>query len=135
MKISSSSEASRAERRQVERRTAAPGFAALFGKATSPGATGPSAPLASPGSILTVQEIGAREPEGRQGAVARGHDLLDELKELHLGLIDGWLPEAELHRLAEMVERTRPASGDPRLDRVLDDIETRAAVELAKLRR
>lgn len=135
MKIPSTSGPSRAERRTVERRSSDGGFASLFEAAPPPNAVGPGTPLMSTGAILTVQEIAPREPEGRRDAVARGHELLDELKELHLGLINGWISEGELHRLAHMVDEARPATDDPRLASVLDDIETRAAVEIAKLRR
>jgi hypothetical protein len=49
-------------------------------------------------------------------------------------MVDGWVSEGTLRRMAGLLER-RPALTDPDLDAVLDEIELRAAVELAKLTR
>jgi CHASE3 domain sensor protein len=43
--------------------------------------------------------------------------------------------EGALRRLAGLLERLRPATADPELSAVLDEIELRAAVELAKVAR
>jgi hypothetical protein len=43
--------------------------------------------------------------------------------------------EGTLHRLAGLLDGLRPPVEDPQLDALLDDLELRAAVELAKLRR
>jgi hypothetical protein len=64
-----------------------------------------------------------------------GHGLLDELRALQLAMVDGQVPEGILRRLAGLVDGLRPSAADARLDAVLDAIELRAAVELAKLRR
>lgn len=102
-------------------------------KSDAPGLS-PAAPVATLGSLLAVQEVEAGEGERRQ-AIDRGHRLLDELHELHLALVDGWLDEENLHRLAGLVEQTRPEVDDRDLASALEDIELRAAVELAKLER
>lgn len=91
-------------------------------------------PLAALGSLLAIQE--APDPtSGRKRAVLHGDTLLDELKELQIGLVQGWVSEDKLRGLAHMLDRPRPAIDDPELSQVLDDIELRAAVELAKLER
>ncbi len=96
-------------------------------------ATG-AAPLASLSSLLAVQETpDSTDPKKR--ALRHGDSLLDELKELQVGLMEGWVAEDTLRGLAHMLEQPRPAVDDPELNRVLDDIELRAAVELAKLER
>lgn len=90
-------------------------------------------PLNALGGVLAVQEVAASGGGGR--AVSYGHRLLDELHELRLAMIDGWLPERSLRRLAGLVGQARGEVDDPRLAGVLDEIEVRAAVEAAKLER
>ncbi|NBR29945.1 MAG: hypothetical protein EBT83_16285 [Betaproteobacteria bacterium] len=58
---------------------------------------------------------------------------LDALEQLRDGLLSGSLPVATLRNLERMVAQERALVSDPKLNAVLDDIELRAAVELAKL--
>ena len=67
--------------------------------------------------------------------MAQGEDLLDELDQIRIGLLTGSLPRATLERLAARVEAKRHRVDDPSLIQILDEIELRAAVELAKLGR
>ncbi|MEZ5931387.1 MAG: flagellar assembly protein FliX [Alphaproteobacteria bacterium] len=100
----------------------------------APAATAGTVPLAALSSLLAVQE--ATDPTvGRRKAVLHGDSLLDELKELQIGLVQGWVSENQLRNLARMLDQPRPAIDDPELNSVLDDIELRAAVELAKFER
>lgn len=104
------------------------------GGAAAPSAPLGAAPLAALGSLLAIQE--APDPTlGKRRAVLHGDTLLDELKQLQIGLIEGFVSEDTLRSLSHMLEGPRPAIDDPDLDKVLDDIELRAAVELAKLDR
>jgi hypothetical protein len=85
-------------------------------------------------ALLALQEV-SEDPGDRGQGRRRGEALLDHLDELHLGLLTGSLPRATVERLAAMVEAKRAQVDDPRLTQVLDEIEVRAAVELAKLGR
>lgn len=91
-----------------------------------------SAPLGVLGAVLALQEVPDPTAARRQ-ALARGHGLLDELDQLQLGLVEGHLSEATLRRLTHLLESRPAATSDRRLDAVLEAIELRAAVELAKL--
>jgi hypothetical protein len=91
-------------------------------------------PLAGLDGVLAMQEV-PDATVSRRRAVRRGHALLEELQELQLGLIDGRLAEATLRGLATRLEEVRPAVDDPKLAAVLDQIEIRAAIEMAKLGR
>ena len=105
--------------------------------ARAPAATtgiAPTTPLAALGGVLAVQEVEDPTAERRR-ATRHGHSLLDELRELQLGMVDGRVSEGTLRRLAGLVDGLRPSAADARLAAVLDAIELRAAVELAKLRR
>jgi Class II flagellar assembly regulator len=89
------------------------------------------APAASLSTILGAQEVEADE---RRGAAARyGADLLDRLAELRLNLLNGSVPAARLHALAHALRANRQPSGDPQIEVILEEIELRVEVEIAKL--
>lgn len=97
---------------------------------SSAGVSGPR-PLGGVDSILALQEVddaGTRRSRGRQ----RADDLLDRLDEIRHGLLIGGVPRAALHNLSALIQARRQEVGDPQLQAVLDEIELRAAVELAK---
>jgi len=52
---------------------------------------------------------------------------------VRLGLLAGTIPTDRLGTLLSAVKAQRDQTDDPRLEQILDEIELRAAVELAKL--
>jgi hypothetical protein len=62
----------------------------------------------------------------------RAGDMLDLLDDIRVGLLEGRVPRGKLEGLLRMVQSRRDEVVDPRLSAVLDEIELRAAVELAK---
>lgn len=56
--------------------------------------------------------------------------MLDQVRD---GLLAGGIPRVTLNRLANAVTKRRENFTDPKLQTVLDEIELRAHVELAKL--
>ena len=106
---------------------------ALEGEPAAP----PPAPATAVGlvsGLLTVQEV-PDQLARRRRAVQRGDAMLDRLDELRLGLLAGGLPRRRLDELAELARTARDTVDDPRLVVVLDEIDLRVAVELAKLDR
>jgi hypothetical protein len=85
-------------------------------------------------ALLALQDVGG-PLERRRRAVYRAGRLLDLLDGVKLSLLDGELPRGALQDLVQTVAEARHGSDDPGLEGVLDEIETRAAVELAKLQR
>jgi hypothetical protein len=82
-------------------------------------------------ALLALQ--GVEDPvERRRRAIKRGRTALDALDELKLGLLEGTLDRATLHRLRAAAAGLKDASGDPGLDALLAEIELRVEVELAK---
>lgn len=71
----------------------------------------------------------------RQRRAQRGAELLDKLEEVRRGLLVGSIPKDRLAALAQMVREKRERGADPVISRLLDEIELRAEVELAKLSR
>ena len=104
--------------------------AAASGKSAVGGTVG----LAGVSTVLALQGApDSTERRARQRAVQRGDAMLDELEEIRLGLLLGAIPRARLEQLAQLVRTRREQVDDPRLMAILDEIELRAAVELAKL--
>ncbi len=98
----------------------------------APSAVGGASPLAAVDSLLALQEV-PDATTGRSRAVLRAEDMLDHLDEIRLGLLMGAIPESKLSALMRTVRENRDQIDDPRMAAVLDEIELRAAVELAKL--
>lgn len=97
---------------------------------TSAPVTGPSS-VGAVDSLLALQEVGDAAT-GRSKGLKRASDLLDHLDEIRYGLLMGGLSKDSLQDLARSVRQQRATVDDPRLAEVLDEIELRAAVELAK---
>jgi hypothetical protein len=115
---------------------AAGGFAPIMTPAAS-GAAGVSGAVgvsvvSSLDALIALQEVGG-PLERRRRATRRASYILDALDELKLELLGGGLTATNIEALARAVRDQRALTDDPRLEGVLDEIETRAAVELAKL--
>ncbi|RVU15501.1 flagellar assembly protein FliX [Methylobacterium oryzihabitans] len=111
-----------------------PRFAPAPATAAAPGraGAGSAAPLAGLDAILTLQA--QDDPaERRRRAARRGHDLLDALDRLKAALLGGRVNAADLTAIAARLAERAGATGDPRLDGLIGEIELRAQVELAKL--
>jgi len=82
-------------------------------------------------AILSIQGVDDAVT-GRRSALRHGHKMLDVLDDLRIGLLSGKVPPGKLKSLVTLVDARAP-SGDEELEDVLDAIELRARVELAKL--
>ncbi len=89
-------------------------------------------PIAALDSILMLQGLDDTT-QGKRKGVAHAEQLLDLLDSVRDGLLAGEIPRATLNKLAAAVTRRHEAFADPALQDVLDQIELRAHVELAKL--
>lgn len=94
--------------------------------------TGGVSGVASLDALLALQEMGG-PLERRRKAVNRAGRILDVLDEVKIALIDGGVSPMAMDRLMRAVRAEREATDDPGLEGILNEIETRAAVELAKL--
>ena len=71
--------------------------------------------------------------ERKRRSVRRGQGMLDVLDELKLALLSGHLPPDMQNRLSATLHERMP-SGDAQLDGLVDAIDLRAEVEIAKLK-
>jgi class II flagellar assembly regulator FliX len=121
-------------RRSDRASSAQPGeFSRLIDQPETASAVSASNAIGSVDALLAAQSVeGAGEEERRQ-ARARGTDILDRLDELRHGLLGGTLSRGQIVALANLVRSRRSSIVDPKLRALLDEIELRAEVEIAKL--
>lgn len=96
-----------------------------------------AAPTASTSSVSDVSALMALQgvesaTERRRRAVRRGGSLLDRLDELKIAMLSGEAGEGALERLGRTLREERPQDDDAALTGLLEQIDLRAAVELAK---
>ena len=83
-------------------------------------------------ALLALQDVGG-PLERRKRQLRRASKLLDRLDEIKLSLLEGRTTRASVLALKQALGEQREAMNEAPLQSLLDDIETRAAVELAKL--
>jgi hypothetical protein len=133
MKIESGRPVGSASSAKSAGKAAAPGFAVATEGPAKTAATPPSSAVTALDAILALQ---TDEPPAQRRArqAKRGRQALDALEKLERGLVMGHAPGALKHEL-ESLQHGRESTGEPGLDAVLDEIDIRLAVELAKLER
>lgn len=104
----------------------------------APAAAGQTASVSASRSVMGVEALVALQDVGgplerKRRAVGRASRILDALDDIKTGLLGGELSLSDLDRLRRSVRDERAATEDPQLEAVLDEIELRAAVEMAKL--
>lgn len=82
--------------------------------------------------MLGLQEVSDEEIR-RKKLIKQGGEMLDSLEQLRRRLLLGTLPMQTLRDLNQQLSLQRQEVTDPRLIAIMDEIELRAAVELAKL--
>ncbi len=134
MRIKNSSQTSRANlKANVARSSAnAPIFKPNMGQETMRVApSGTSNPVAPVNSLLALQ--GIEDPLfAKKKNAKRGQSILDILEEMKIDILSGKISEGKLNRLLALIGQAKIKS-EPALDSLIEDIELRARVELAKL--
>ncbi len=88
--------------------------------------------VSSTSQLLFMQEVDDEEFQKKQ-AVTQGFDALKYLDNIRMGLLCGTLSKDALIGLESVIEKFRKNFSDPQLSNILDEIELRAKVEIAKL--
>ena len=90
--------------------------------------------VSSSDALLAIQMAGDdEEQEIRKKLLKRGKNLIEKLEEIRDGLLLGSISRESLINISRMVKERRYESADPRLKEIMDEIELRVEVELAKL--
>jgi hypothetical protein len=89
--------------------------------------------VATVDNLFILQEVAEDLAGRRRAALKRGDSMLDRLDDIRIALLTGSLPRGQLESLRHMAKERGDMLNDPQLQSVLDEIELRVAVELAKL--
>ena len=98
-------------------------------------ATGVAAnsPIASVEAIVALQGVDSDSKKNTRQIVEIGEEMLDRLDQIRHGLLMGEIPVSGLLQLKKTLANFESSSDDPKLSEIIEEIEVRAAVELAKL--
>jgi len=107
----------------------------LAGQLSGPAATTTTQSIAQVDALLAIQ--GAEDPT--QGAAktrmrARSTKILDVLDNMRDSMLTGSLTVGQMINMADVVASHREKITDPALTAIMDEIDLRAQVELAKLK-
>ncbi len=100
-----------------------------------------AAPATSLDALLAIQGVDSvpdateEKRSGNKAARQWGEEMLDGLEEIRRDLLHGAVPPDRLATLAQVIGERKAQADDPGLKDILGEIELRARVELAKLRR
>ena len=87
--------------------------------------------------VSTVDALLPVEPptadSDKKNASSRAARILDRLEDIRQGLLVGAISKPRLEELAGTIKETRETALDPVMSDILDEIELRAKIELAKL--
>ena len=92
----------------------------------------PSVKVASLDAIVPIDSA-AVEEQHKNLAKGRAVFILDRLEDIRQGLLLGAVSQSGLQELARTIREARGETLDPKMSDILDDIELRAKIELAKL--
>ncbi len=84
-------------------------------------------------AVNFITSIDGDEQSRRRQLAEEGEDLLDELSKIRDALLLGNLSADRLRAISAKIARIESNSSDPLLNDIIEEIKTRAAVELAKL--
>ncbi len=102
------------------------------GGARSPAVSG-ATQLGSVEALIALQAGGGSTDGRARAEIDRAEDLLSRLDQIRVGILTGNLSSAVLESIVVRLDARRREGVEPRLAAIIDEIEVRAKVELAKL--
>ena len=87
-------------------------------------------------ALLAVQGVeSSTEGKAKRQMRERGDKILRQMDHLRLGLLTGNLTLGQVVDIADVVASNREKINDPEMSAVLDEIDLRAQIEIAKMRK
>ncbi|MDR3423920.1 MAG: flagellar assembly protein FliX [Alphaproteobacteria bacterium] len=111
--------------------SSAASFANQLDEGEETSATGSLASANAISGILGVQEVDDALAHASRGKM-RAEEILNRLEDLRMELLSGGISRERLMQLTRIVGARKAQIKDPRLAEILDEIDLRAQVELAK---
>lgn len=130
--------ASNVKKKDVKKTSGSSEFGDLISGAGEAEETAGSALISKPNSIsaldslLAVQSVETSAADQKQ-ATEHGQELLEFLDDIRLGLLSGSVTQEKINKLKKGINSKRGWVIDKKLTQILDEIELRASVELAKI--
>ena len=90
----------------------------------------PNLKVSTVDALMPVES--ATADSDRKQASSRAAQILDRLEDIRQGLLVGAISKPRLEELAGTIKETRASALDPVMSDILDEIELRAKIELAK---
>ena len=113
-----------------------------FGDFMSAGSTKEAGKAAAPHSMTAVDALLAvqsvedpTEKAARKRMTLRAENVLKELDDLHMAIVNGRVSMSHMLGIADMVAVHKEKVSDSKLAALLEEIDLRAQVELAKMRK
>ena len=88
--------------------------------------------ISSGDAVVAMQEVTDDKKDERR-VKNRASLILDKLEDIRMGLLLGQIPKSKLEELSKILKVARENSVDSNLLEIIDDVELRAKIELAKL--
>ena len=135
MKVEGPSKTSGASGSKKTGKVSADGSFEDFIASAPKGASGaaPTQHIARVDALLSVQEAESpTERAAKRRMTARADDILLELDDLRIGLLTGTMTLGQVIDIADVVASHRERVSDPKLTAILDEIDLRAQIEIAK---
>lgn len=89
--------------------------------------------VASVGALVALQDSSGFGGDTGAVEIDRAEKLLDQLDRIRVGILTGSISSATLQNIVNRLAQRRTDGVEPRLAALVDEIELRARVELAKL--
>ncbi len=103
------------------------------GPEAAPVAGGSASQVGSVEALVALQQAPDATQRTKPPEHKHAEDLLNRLDQIRLGILRGDLSRIDLQSLVLSLAERRREGGDPQLIAIVDEIELRAKVELAKL--
>jgi hypothetical protein len=108
----------------------------VTGGARESAGAGASQSIARVDALLSVQAAeDPTERAARRRMKSRGESILNQLDRLKMSILTGNLTVGEVINIADVVASHREKVSDPGLTAILDEIDLRAQIEIAKIRK